>query len=67
MFVTSSPVDVECTVVDGHVGVESTSDATSSREEGDGGESATFFMDEGDEGVCAGDLGCVEAAPPSRG
>ena len=34
MFVTSSLVDVECAVVDGHVGVESTSDATSSREEG---------------------------------
>ena len=33
MFVTSSPVDVECAVVDGHVGVESTSDATSSRED----------------------------------
>ena len=33
MFVISSPVDVECAVVDGHVGVESTSDATSSREE----------------------------------
>ena len=33
MFVASSPVDVECAVVDGHVGVESTSDATSSREE----------------------------------
>ena len=33
MFVTSSQVDVECAVVDGHVGVESTSDATSSREE----------------------------------
>ena len=33
MFVTSSPVDVECAVVDGHVGVESTSDATSSWED----------------------------------
>ena len=33
MFVTSSPVDVECAIVDGHVGVESTSDATSSRED----------------------------------
>ena len=27
-------MDVECALVDGHVGVESTSDATSSREEG---------------------------------